>query len=447
MNFFNKNATRVLSIVLLIALSLLLLSSCGDKDTTPSREEIIAKMNGAEQPSYNTSLQYLSYWGLSDTGLFYNTKFKSIEKTYRTDYYKADELPTAEALARLTAELYLERFFDKIDAKNDRDVSDALISCYVASIGDDYSIYRTATEDDEYTTDMSGTFVGIGVSIIYNHVNNTITVEEVYHDSGAYDAGILPGDLIVGADGKTLEELGHNKLINAIRGEEGTRVKVSLIRNGTPIELDVQRKKVVEKTISYNISTDGIGYIKITSFKDNTAEQFCKAVDELKEKNVKAVIYDLRSNGGGYLHSVVEMLSYIAPNGTQITSFSNNYASPIYATGEHTFLVPSVVLCNEYTASAGELFTSAIRDFGKMELLDATLVGTNTFGKGIMQSGISFIDGSSLTYTVCYYNAPLGENYHGKDKGIKPDVEIALTEEGDVQLDKAYELARVKLQQ
>ena len=436
-----KRTLGVLMILLTISLAVLALSSCKKQEVPLTRQEIEANISESVEGNHKYALNYLKDWGIPTPGFVYQSKIKNVEKAYHTSYYKSDELPSNYELAKKTANLFLEHFYEKedFDATDESALTDAIIFCYVESIGDDYSVYRTPTEDDDYTTDMSGSFVGIGVGVIYSRIDNTITVTEVYPSSGAADAGILPGDLIVQVDEKTVQDTDYSVIINSIRGEEGTRVTITILRGSERITLDVERRKVIEQSVSYSINEENVGYIKITSFKDNTAGQFKEAVDALEEAEVKAVIYDLRSNGGGYLHAVVEMLDYIAPQGTKLVSFSNGYGSPIFAYDEHTFLIPSVVICNEYTASAGELFTSAIRDFSSLGFLNAKLVGVTTFGKGIMQSGISFTDGSSLTFTVAYYNPPSGVNYHGV--GISPDIEIELSELYDNQLEAAYEAA------
>ena len=222
-----------------------------------------------------------------------------------------------------------------------------------------------------------------------------------------------------------------------VKGEENTYVNISHRRDGAELTLDVIRKRVDTKNVTYSIDENKIGYIKITSFKSNTASQFVEAVSFLEENGAVGVIYDLRSNPGGYLSSVVSILSYIAPDDAIIVSFSNDYGAPKYDNHSHSFLIPSVVLCNENTASAGELFTAAMRDFDdKFGYLEVTTVGNTTYGKGVMQSTFELGDGSTLTMTVAFYNPPCGENYDGE--GIKPDVKTDAVEGMDAQLDAAY---------
>jgi carboxyl-terminal processing protease len=176
------------------------------------------------------------------------------------------------------------------------------------------------------------------------------------------------------------------------------------------------------------ISDGKIGYIRITGFKSNTAEQFIEAVNAIEDAGAEGVIFDLRSNPGGYLDAVVTMLSYLVPTDTKIVSFSNGKA-PIHASEgtelekkDHTLSIPAAVLCNENSASAAELFTAAMRDYNDMGLLTATVIGTVTYKKGIMQSTIPFSNGASLTLTTALYNPPSDQNFHGV--GVSPDVTI-----------------------
>lgn len=365
---------------------------------------------------------------------FDHSKLKGIEVVYR-DYY-VEELPPVEELTAKTSELYFEKFHSEIDTADKTAVTDALIHCYIDVIGDDYSIYRSAKEYEDYGTDMSGTFYGIGVVVKYDHIEETITVTEVYSGGGAHEAGIIPGDLIIRVDGENLSDIGYNATVNKIRGELNTRVEITVLRGSEEITVSATRKKVVEQTVSYSINENKVGYIKITSFKSNTYSQFKEAIDYMEDNGAVGIIYDLRSNPGGYLDSVVNMLSYIAPSGSDVVSFTNNYAKEIRDNNLHSVDLPSVVICDEGTASAGELFTAAMRDYSDLGYFDVTVVGKNTFGKGIMQSTYEFTDKSAITLTVAYYNPPSGENYHGV--GIAPDVTVEMGEDTDTQLDAAY---------
>ena len=421
-----------LSTLFLVLSLCFLFTSCGE-ETLHTKEEITLSMTSEEDLDENYVSTYLDRWGVPNFGAM---KMRGVEVVYRDHY--VEDLPAAIDLAKSTTTLFLENFYDKINLEDEVAVTDALINCYISSLDDKYSTYRTGTEYNDYTTDMSGTFYGIGATVQHDQIEGTLTIVSVNIGSGAYDAGLLAGDLLISADGFTLEEVGYSGFISKVRGELGTRVKITVDRGGEILEFDVERKKVVEESCTYSINEEKIAYITITDFKANTAAQFKEAIDKAESDGAVGIIYDLRSNPGGYLSAVVEMLSYIAPSGMELVSFSNDYASPMKSKGSHTLTLPTVVLCNEYTASGGELFTAAIRDFRDMEMFDAKLVGVTTFGKGIMQNTYEFTDGTAVTMTVAYYNPPSGVNYH--KIGVTPDVEVR-AEEGDVdiQLSRAYE--------
>ena len=365
---------------------------------------------------------------------FHKEKLKGIEIVYR-DYY-VEEIPPADVLTEQVAAAYFEHFHNEIDTSNPDEVTDALVNSYVAVIGDRYSFYRSADEHEQYEADMSGSFSGIGVSIIYNYAEKTMIITEVFSGSGAADAGIKAGDRITKVNGAPISEIGYQEAVYTIRGETGTTVDITLDRNGEELTVTATRKKVIEQSVSYSINESKIGYIKISAFNGNTPEQFDLAIDYMLENGAVGIIYDLRSNPGGYLNSVVKMLYRIAPKGTTIVSFSNDYASEYKDKTDAKLSLPTVVLCNESTASAGELFTASMRDFEKLGFFEVTIVGVNTYGKGVMQNTYTFTDGSSITLTVAYYNPPLGENYDGI--GIMPDVTVEESVEGDPQLDTAY---------
>lgn len=423
-------ALSLFAVIILLFTVVLAFSSCGKEEIIRSKEEIVASMTAEDDKSKSYVTSYLDDWGLPG---FMKSKMKGIELIYR-DYY-VEDIPDAYTLATGTVQLFIEYFYDDIDLTSDNAVTDGLIACYVEMIGDPYSFYRTAEEYEDYDTDMSGKFAGIGVTVQYSYLDETMTVTSVTIGLGAEEAGILPGDLIVKANGVSVKELGYQKTISTIRGEIGTSVEVTVERDGTELTFNIIRKEIVEETVTYSIDENKIGYIVITDFKDITYSQFKKAIDFMVDEGAKGIIYDLRGNPGGYLVSVVDALSYIAPKGTNIVSFTNGYADPIKSNHPHTVSLPTVVLCNQYTASAGELFTAAMRDWGEAGLFDVTIVGTKTYGKGVMQNSYTFTDGSAITLTVAYYNPPSGKNYDGI--GIRPHDEVEIGENGDAQLDAA----------
>lgn len=426
-----KRRIKLSLILLLVASLLFIFASCAEKPKQPlTKEELSSAVLAETDKDEDYVTNYLSKWNMPT---FTKSKMKGIELVYR-DYYVKD-IPDAYTLAVGTANLFLEHFYDDIDLTDEVAVTDGLIICYVEMIGDTYSFYRTAEEYEDYDTDMSGTFAGIGVVVQYSYIDETMTVTALTIGAGAEEAGILVGDIITKADGVSIKELGYQKTISAIRGEVGTRVEITVERDGVELTFDIERKQIVEDTVTYSLGTDKIGYIRITDFKDITFSQFKTAIKYMEEGGAVGIIYDLRANPGGYLASVVDILSYIAPKGTTIVSFNDGYAEPIKCTEKHTVTLPSVVLCDENTASAGELFTAAMRDFGNMGFFPTMIVGEVTYGKGVMQNSYTFTDGSAITLTVAYYNPPSGVNYDGV--GITPDIHAEMTSTGDAQLEAA----------
>ena len=434
-------ATASLAVILTILLPTVLLSSCNntsvyvadDKNEIIENIEKYVKNEGEEFKTVNA---YLRAFGLP---IYDNVKFAYMEACFNSYYNYADGLGSTETHAKKTAELFLENYYDELTKTQIKEITDGLLYCYVEALDDPYSVYRPPVEADEYTEHMSGSFGGIGVVVEYNDEEETILVNTVYIDSPAEKAGILVGDYIHTVDGTPISEIGYREAVYHIRGEIGTKVELTLLRDDKLVTVVCTREKVDEISVDYTIDEEkDFGYVRIVSFKDNTLDQFKKAIDELEQQGVKGVIFDLRGNPGGYLHSVCDVISYMIPNGNVIVSyqykgtpktelFSENdgkdeNGKPI----DKTLNIPIVVICDEYTASSGEIFTSAVRDFRDMGLLNATIVGTKTYAKGIMQNTYSYTDGSSVTLTVAYYNPPSGVNYH--EIGVSPDVIVELPE-------------------
>ncbi len=433
-----KKALTLFLLLSVIISSCISLSSCtsgiGGTSTPKPPEDLLAEISAPTSKNFDTVADYLDFWGFPQ---FSRSKMITLENLYRKQFVK--ELPSPYEKAKITGEYFIKNFYTG-ELKSIEQTTDMLIHSFVETSDDTYSVYRTAEEYDSYSTGMSGSFVGIGVTVRYSRETNEMLVETVHDGGGAKDAGILPGDYIIGVNGESVDSLGYETAVSNIKGEPGTTVNVTVLRGCEEITFTIIRRQITEQSVTYDIS-GGIAYIKITSFKDNTASQFKAAIDDALQKGVGGIIYDLRNNSGGYLDTVIEMLDYIAPKGTMIASFTNNYMDPKYSKNAHTVNLPSVVICNASTASAAGLFTAAIRDFSEMGFFTATLVGEKTFGKGIMQNTYLFNDKSSVTMTVAYYNPPSGVNYHGV--GITPDVAVE-EGEGDTQKDAAYsEIAKL----
>ena len=451
MSVFNKKFFgRALCFLTALAVSMSLIVSCGvngssgDNDDKPvyvasDKNEILANVQNTindDSVSLAYVADYLKLWGVGD---FDYMKIAYFESCFASVYNYESVMPDKKSHAIDTASIFLEKYYDEIDRTDKTELTDSLLYCYAESLNDPYSVYRPPVKADDYTADMSGKFGGIGVVIEYNDYDKTIMVTTVYLDSPAEKAGIEVGDFIYAVDGVTVEELGHRNAVNYVRGEIGTEVELTLLRDGEFLTVSAVRAEVEELNVNYSFDeSTKIGYVRIVSFKGNTFDQFKSSIDALESMGAVGFIFDVRGNPGGYLYSVCDVLSYIIPTGKTIVSYqykgkgmtvlrSENDGDGINETADHVINVPIVVICNEYTASSGEIFAAAIRDYRNDKLLNATIVGTTTFKKGIMQNTYSYpADGSTVTLTVAYYNPPCGKNYHGV--GVTPDVIAELPE-------------------
>ncbi len=263
----------------------------------------------------------------------------------------------------------------------------------------------------------------------------------VFPGSPAEEVGILPGDVIVAVEGEDFALIGYQNAVDRIRGAAGTSVGLTLERDGVRLGFSVVRRAVTEVTVDSRMLDGNIGYIRIVSFNERTYEQFVSAHRALDAEGAVAYVFDVRYNPGGTLNSVVAMLEYILPDGPIVhlnykndiddTTIDSIYdINRLYMDGvervyyrDHAITEPMVVLANGSTASAGELFTSSLDDYGV-----ATVIGEQTYGKGVGQTSLPLAtDGSALVMTVFSYDPPTSGNYDGE--GIEPDIKVSLSEE------------------
>ena len=312
---------------------------------------------------------------------------------------------------------------------NDEELIDGALKGYVNALGDPYTTYYTKEEMKEIMEETNGNFVGIGIYMTENIKENVIMVIKPIENSPAEKAGILPGDIItkindVEYTGDKLEEAS-----NKIRGEEGTKVKLEIYRNGETKEFEITRKKVVISHITTKVLEDNIGYIAISDFDGDCANEFKTKYKELEKKGITKLIIDIRNNGGGIVDKSLEIANTMIGKGSTllITKDKKNNEDITKATENPIINMPVVVLTNEYSASASEILAGALKDNNK-----ATLVGTKTYGKGIIQELNKLSDGSGLKVTVSEYYTP---NHTAINKiGITPDVEVELSDEAKKQL-------------
>lgn len=324
----------------------------------------------------------------------------------------------------------LELLEEVIDAyyMNDVTTEQLRIGVYkglLEGLGDPYSCYYTAEEYEDLMESSSGTYCGIGAVVQQNAKTMLITIVKPYVNAPAYKAGMLPGDIIYMVDGVDVTGMEIDSVVAMMKGEEGTVVKVTVVRDGEvdPVELTITRDVIEVETIEYEMLANKIGYILISQFDEVTPKQFKDAIEQLEADGMKGLIIDLRDNPGGLLDAVVDMLDYVLPKGL-IVYTEDKYGNKQEYKGKdnHELKLPIVVMINGNSASASEIFAAAMQDYKK-----ATLVGTTSFGKGIVQSVIPISDGTAIKLTVSKYFTPNGVCIHGT--GVTPDVEVDLAEE------------------
>ena len=406
------------------------LASCASsRKRYPSKNELEFWIDVLATDGYTTVAEHLEAWHFPT---FSAPKLAACEELFREVYYR--ELPDATTLAYKVAQIYLDEFYDETDKTNEVENTTALINSYIAAVGDKYAVYRSETEYKDYSTDMSGNYVGIGVSVRHDAVEDVIHITEVVPDGPAHEAGVLPDDILYSVDGVTAKSLGYAATVAAVRGEAGSTLTLGVLRDGNLIEFTITRRAMTDQTVRHSLDEDsGVAYVRITQFKGNTAQQFKDTIDKLEENPLtKGYIFDVRGNPGGYLYTVVDMISYLTEKGSMVVCFTPTYSDPMYDKDDHVLDKPMVILTSEYTASAGELFASSVR-----ENKDCEIVGKTTYGKGVMQNTYLFTDKASLTLTICEYNPPSGNNYDGI--GVIPDFVVENTQSTDEQLRVATE--------
>ena len=313
---------------------------------------------------------------------------------------------------------YINRFY-----LNDIDygkMGDIIYKAMVSGLDDKYAAYYTKDEYKDISEKTKGEFCGIGAYISQGKNDNYLKVVGVVKGGPAQKAGIKKGDIIVEVDGENIKGKDSSYAISKMKGKKGTNVSISVMRKGNkkPITFNIKREVIHDNTVSYKMLDNNIGYISVSAFETVTKKQFKSAVDCLEKKNEKGLIIDLRDNGGGLLDTALDMLDQILPKKLVVyTKDKNGVAEEYYTKDDKEIKIPIVILVNGNSASASEVFCGALRDYGKAKLL-----GTKTFGKGIVQSSFAFRDGTGLKFTTSKYYTPKGINIHGT--GFEPDIKV-----------------------
>ena len=341
--------------------------------------------------------------------------------------------PTGEASAEIdqdAVQMKIEKIKGVLEKyyMGDIDYDKAMEGIYsgmINSLGDPYTVYFSPEQYKEFSLTTNGNYAGVGSTVTTNSDGNVEFVKP-FKNGPVYNAGVLPGDILCEIDGENALGVEIDKVVAKMRGEAGTSVSFKIYRPSTSeyIDVTVVRDDIEEPTIEYEMLEGDIGYILCTEFDKVTEKQYLDAVDDLTVKGMKALIIDLRDNPGGMLTTVTSMLDRILPKGKLLIYMEdkNGKREEYFSQSSKTVDVPIAVLINGNSASASEVFAGCLQDYGV-----ATLIGTKSFGKGIVQSLIPLGDGSAIKVTTSKYFSPLGRNIHGV--GFEPDIKVELDKE------------------
>ncbi|MBS1333260.1 MAG: PDZ domain-containing protein [Clostridiales bacterium] len=315
-----------------------------------------------------------------------------------------------------------------------------MLDGYMYALGDKYSVYHTAEEMQALTEESNGDLVGIGVRVMMDDETGGIRILNVMHDSPALETGLQVGDVIVKVGYLEVTADTYNTAVNDVAGEAGTELTVTILRNDETFERTLTRRLVRSEAVFLEMQENDMTLIRIYEFTGNAADDFIAAMEEAQKAGATGYVFDVRNNPGGDLGVIVRILDYLLPEGPIVRIIdASGEVVHTYTSDESEIQAPMVVLINENTASAAELFTSALLDYDK-----CVTVGQTTYGKGVMQNIITLPDGSGIRLTTHYYNPPYSDNYNGV--GIPADYELEMASSAiadpalDTQLQKALSL-------
>jgi len=320
-------------------------------------------------------------------------------------------------------------YFGDVD---DETAKDNIYKAYLSSYGDKYTMYYTADEYKALKESTNGKFYGIGAVCQLSGEGGVLLVD-VYDNGAGYQAGLRSGDRVVNVDGRDITDMELSSAVALIKGDKGTSVTLEVIRGTERLTFSAVRDAVEAKTVSYTLLDNNIGYLSISQFEEVTTKQFKAAVEDLQSQGMKGLVIDIRNNPGGLLDTVVGMLKYMLPDGLIVyTEDKQGNRKEYKGQDNDEFNLPLAVIVNGNSASASEIFAGAIQDYGK-----GTIIGTQTYGKGIVQTVKPLTDGSAIKFTIAKYFTPKGQDIHGK--GVTPDIVVEYGTDADVdtQLDAA----------
>lgn len=369
------------------------------------------------------------------------TKDSTISSLLNTSTTESDDLTKSLKYIEDVLDKYYLNDIDKEKA------IDGAIEGYVAALDDPYTEYVPKEEMEEYTENLMGNYVGIGIYMVKNTEKNTIDVLAPIKYSPAEEAGILPGDTILSVDGVEYTGDDMTAAANNIKGKEGTVVKLEILRDQEKMTFEITRRKINTNPVVSEKLENNIGYLEVSSFDEGTADDFKTKYEDLKNQGITSLIIDLRNNGGGLVEEALQIADYIVPKGKELLITVDKDGKEEIRKAEEDVLIdmPIVVLVNENSASSSEILAGALKDTE-----EATIVGTTTYGKGVIQQFLSLRNGAGLKVTVEEYYTPNRTKIHGV--GIEPDEKVELPEtvknpfypekDEDTQLQKAIEILK-----
>lgn len=328
-------------------------------------------------------------------------------------------------------------YFGDVD---DETAKDNIYKAYLSSYGDKYTVYYTADEYKALKESTDGKFYGIGAVCQLSEEGGVLLVD-VYDNGAGYQAGLRSGDRVVNVDGRDITGMELSSAVALIKGDKGTTVTLEVIRGTERLTFSAVRDAVEAKTVVYTLLDNNIGYLSISQFEEVTTKQFKAAVEDLQSQGMKGLVIDIRNNPGGLLDTVVSMLKYMLPDGLIVyTEDKQGNRKEYKGQDNDEFNLPLAVLVNGNSASASEIFAGAIQDYGK-----GTIIGTQTYGKGIVQTVKPLTDGSAIKFTIAKYFTPKGQDIHGK--GVTPDMVVEYDADADVdtQLDAAIKSVEAQI--
>ena len=386
------------------------------------------------------------FLGQSVWNLYQSSRTQETAAQNEEDGVSSNSVANAQTMNKLQVlEDTIDRYY--LESVDEQTLEKGVYDGLVEALGDPYSTYYSSEELKELQDKTEGIYYGIGAYVGIDADTSLPRLTGIIEGTPAQESGLRAGDLLYKVDGEEVQGLELTQVVSKIKGEEGTSVHLTIIREGATdyLEVDVVRRKVERPTVNQKMLDGGIGYIQITEFDTVTLDQFTEALAVCRGSGMKGLILDLRGNPGGNLNTVCDIAREILPKGLIVyTEDKDGKRSEYTCDGTKEMKEPLVVLVDSGSASASEILAGAVKDYGI-----GTLVGTTTFGKGIVQRIISLSDGSAVKLTVSNYYTPNGNNIH--KIGIEPDIEEKFDSEAyyndgvDNQLNKAIEIMNEKL--